>query len=39
MLGLLMVDMREDPDNTVRVKILSKVWLYVEKSVTLYVER
>lgn len=36
--GLLMIDKGEDPDNSVRVKILSKVWLYVKKSVTLYAE-
>lgn len=33
-----MIDKGEDPDNSVRVKILSKVWLYVKKSVTLYAE-
>lgn len=39
MIDLLMADMGEDPDNTVRAKILSKAWLYLEKSVMLYAKR
>lgn len=35
MVDLLMAHMGEDPDNSTIIKVLSKAWLYLGKSVTI----